>query len=325
MKTTLTALTILITLYSCRTKMENKHLALLKGDWQLNEADDEKGDWSSVFSFEDSICSINRCYSYTKFQLNEDTLTIFAEAKFFYSLEESKRFIIISVNKDILLLKIFSGFEKNDDTLSLTKMKPKNNFTPDEIYYVMTGGRGRSSGTMINIDSVGNFYYYGSYKNSDDKGYYGRLSTNLYRQLLNKIQQLPLGSLKPFYGSYDYDDVETGTCFKQRNKTVTSVTAGGSNEPLEFRLFSNYIFRLVERVKLESDTSVNEKFFSSKVEVQKIYMGIDSLSNNFFKKLHEENTALIKTMKKNLRKIKNKKLRELKRQEIALWEMSLRK
>jgi hypothetical protein len=67
MKITLTAITILITLFSCRTKMENKRLALLKGDWQLNEADDAKGSWGNVFSFEDSICSLNNSYEYVKY------------------------------------------------------------------------------------------------------------------------------------------------------------------------------------------------------------------------------------------------------------------
>ena len=315
MKIFLPAIILISFIASCKNNQEEKYLQLLKGDWKQDTANSDHEEFSNVFCFEDSLVSYDYGYEFYNFLIKGDT--IFAEP---YGTDFIKKKLqILSITNDTLLIKIIDGFKQNGDTLSLTKIKPKNNIIPSEIYYVSTGGRG-GSGTCIKIDSIGNFLYYEPYKNLDVAGYSGTLSKVLHKNLLKKIHLLPLDSLKPVYGSYGHDDGGIGVFFKLDDKNFTSVTTALSDQPFEFSLFANYLFELSKRIELKKDTLVNRKYFSSKAELQGIYKGFDSLRNDLWKKEQQEVTASIKKMRALLPGIKDEKLRKLKEGEIALME-----
>ncbi len=306
MKIILTALTLLITLFSCRTKTENKKLALLNGDWQLNEDDNAKGDWSNVFSFEDSICSLNRCYSYTKFQIKDDTLTIQPEGKPIFPNEEVKRFRILMVNKDSLLLKILFGSDKIGDTIALKKIITKNSLLSKEIYFTSTNCMGFCPAMKLKIDSTGRYVFWGGDNYCKRKGLYsGVLDKSRFQTLITKIQNLPLNSILPRYDLEVTDNPFIGVIIEGERRQLISCIYASDSAPIELYVLFNYLMGLNNYFDTKKDTLLTENYFKTDIKFKKIEKEFRQLGPE--KNLIKNFEINIKELKQSLKHLKGEK------------------
>ncbi len=316
MKILLLLIVLIPCFLSCKPKNKNNYLALLKGDWKQDTANLNHEEFRSIFCFEDSLCSFKSNFEYSQFVIKDDT--ILAEP---LGTDFVKNFFkILQLSPDSLKLKIVAGFKDNGDTLLFTKLKVKNSITPDEICYRELSRFPMNPDIHLKIDNSGNFFYYGQYKNSEEKGYKGTLTESIYNQLLAKVQQVPLDSLKALSGWYSHHTSGLGISFKIGDKYLTSVFTHYSRQPDEIYLLLNYFDELNKRIKLQSDTSINENYFSSLPPFKTMNAGFDSLKYRYQRKSSEESGRFIQIMKNELGKIKDKELRDLKKQEIELAE-----
>ena len=320
MKIIITVVGVLIILVSCNSKMENKHLVLLNGDWQLNEADNAKGDWGNVFSFEDSICSLNRCYSYTKFQINEDTLTIQPEGKPIFPNEEVKKFTILLINADSLLLKILFGSEKIGDTIALKKIKPKNSLLPKEIYFTSTNCMGYCPSMNLKIDSTGRYIFLGGNYCKREGLYSGVLDKSRFQTLITKIQNLPLDSILPRYDLEVTDNPFIGVIIEGERRQLISCIYASDSAPIELYVLFNYLMGLNNYFDTKKDTLLTENYFKTDIKFKKIEKEFRQLGPE--KNLIKELEVYIKEFKQSLKHLKGKKYRDV-NDELQLYERHL--
>ena len=303
---------------SCNKKEENNYLDLIKGDWKLDTTNLSHEEFGNIFCFEDSLCSFNEADEYFKMVHNKDSIIVEPKGTDF----TKKFFKIVKVNSDSLLLKIDVGFKQNGDTVLLIRLKKKNNLKPGEICFLTTGSWG-FSGTKIKIDSLGNFFYFGPNQKYHDIGYKGVIQPELFQNLLYKIRQLPLDSLKPFYGQLSYDDGMFGLWLKRNDTVFSTISTYSASGPYELGILINYLYRINEKIKLTDDSSVTDTYFSSQSSFKIMQENFDSIMHRFSQDKLEENRALIKKEKMLLFRIKNKQLRQMKKQELELTEKAL--
>ncbi len=237
---------------ACRqTNLDKDRRQLLQGDWVSWTGEGAlPGPWV-IASFEDSLMTLGGYSDFVKYELRGDSLL--PDAKVDLN--------IFELTKDSLIASIYYEDERRNDTFRLVKLSAKNSLVPEKILFASSGCFGSCPSMSLEIDSSRNFLFWGGgYTNN--KGFYrGQLSLAQYQQVLTRVRQLPLDSLKEKYEADWSDDQTAGIVIITKDKQIESAAYGFDKEPVELRVLFHKLSELYKTVPLKPDSSITLDYF----------------------------------------------------------------
>jgi hypothetical protein len=252
---------LVLAVASCKQKNKINYTPLIKGDWISKTTKPGYPQKPLVFSFEDSVSSINNpLYDYTKYDINENILTVQPDT-LSYPQTITKKFYISFIDKDSLKLNPIFSTEQKSKSISLEKIKTKNNLVVQEIYFLSSGCLGACPSMLLKIDSSRRLFFFGRSHTEIKGSYYGIINKSMYKSLIDKIQHLPIDSLQLKYEAGWTDDQICGVKIVTANKTIISSAYGYDKEPVELRILFTYIMNLYKYTNLKKDDFLKEENF----------------------------------------------------------------
>jgi Domain of unknown function (DUF6438) len=270
-------LLLIFVLVSCKQKNNINYPSLIKGDWISKTTQPDSPKKPLVFSFEDSVSSINNpLYDYTKYHINENILTVQPDT-LFYPQAIEKKFYISFVDRDSLKLSPIFSNEHKSETIRFEKLKAKNSFVVKEIYFLSSGCFGTCPSMLLKIDSSRRLFFLGRSHTEIKGSYYGVINKSMYKSLIDKIQHLPIDSLQLKYEAGWTDDQICGVKIVAANKTIISSAYGYDKEPVELRILFTYLMNLYKYSNLKKDIFLKKKTLK-KTKGLRILLSIDLLN-----------------------------------------------
>jgi hypothetical protein len=254
---------VLILLFSCNEKTaQPDHSVLIKGDWigELDTITDDRNE-TNYMSFDDSTC-YGLYWAHSNYQLQKDTLNIKNLTD--YEKGRISRYTILQLTTDSLTL--LAAKHDSDrhipDTIILSRIKAKNNISPSAIYFASSGCFGSCPITYLEIDSSLNVKFYGLSFTAVMGGYSGTISRSEYNAILDKVRNISLNTLKPWYQAPWTDDETCGVAIVQGDSVIRTAAYGHYREPMELNLLLNKLEDAYKRMQLHPDSMVTPKYFS---------------------------------------------------------------
>jgi hypothetical protein len=234
-------------LTGCRENNKPTMHQLLQGDW---EGDTTEHFGRHYLVIEDSVFT-DWVHTDAKYVLKDSTLQVSPDS--IYN--------IVSVSADSLISTIFDQREQRTDTFRFKNIKAYNNHvTPVNIYFASSGCYGSCPAMEMDFDSSGIIHIRGRTKNGTG-GFTGQLNTMLYRQLVDRIQRLPIASMDSLYEAPWTDD-QTCYIMIQAKDTVLRYTAYGHHrEPTALRVLFKKLMDLRLTVDFKRDSTITQEGF----------------------------------------------------------------
>jgi hypothetical protein len=277
----ITAGILIISSFLLSTSCKNEHLekdkatyTLLQGDWitdyKPNGMDLFHGH-STVFSFEDSLCSTeNPFFEFNRFKIRENIVHIWSygvHRKIIYH-----QYKILALNKKWLRIVSADSLKKGSkhDTLVLRKLQQENTILPDKISFFSSPCFGTCPSFCMEVDRSKNVRFYGRHHVDAMEGRKGKLSEKQYNMLVRLIRQLPIRTMKNHYDCHWTDDQTCCISIRHNGKWDEYYVYGYDKEPIELRILLNRFFFLSKTVKLTYDPAMDDSGFRAKQTCFKI-------------------------------------------------------
>lgn len=263
--------------WGCTRKPQD--LSLLQGDWVTTNAlvRNSLSDQPITFSFEDSLCSyLFASLGYSKYSLQNDTLLIktvhpLLGNHFHGTKQEASNpaFSIRKLQADRLQLQpanaatqaILKRYNlRPGRVLKLRKLTTKNQIRFRKIGFYSTGCFGSCPWMYLEIDSLGHFLFHGKEDTNPTGLHRGQLPLPFVSLLSNKLQQLDLRTLKPYYAANWTDDQQWGLRITYADQSTEVHVYGYDKEPLELRILFNLLMDLYHHLALTPDSNVLKAF-----------------------------------------------------------------
>jgi len=253
---------IISLLISCHGQpAKNNYAALIKGDW-IGRVDTTENNLNltSYISFEDSTC-YGSFWSYSQYQILQDTLYING----LFEKDKNSQYTILRLTPDSLLLVATKHQDFIPDTVSASKIKAKNYILPSAVYFASSGCFGKCPVEYLEIDSSLHVKFYGERFTAITGGYSGTITRSQYNVILNKIRNIPLTSLKPYYDAPWSDDQTCGIAICNGDSVIKTAAYGHYREPMELFLVLGKLEYLFDPgvASLHADSTVTAEYFST--------------------------------------------------------------
>ena len=255
-----------------RSKQQYKQL---QGDWVSNDFKPDIFHSSrSVFSFQDSLCSpLLPFFQLSTFKIYKDTIYVWQNDQHsIIKKNRCRKFKLVCLTSKKLQLIAIDQYTKDriknqvdgkgrSDTLTLHKIRSKNNIAPTKISFFASGCYGTCPSMYLEIDQFRNVAFYGRHHTLRKKGHSGRISKKEYAMILSHIHRLPLDQLKESYSANWTDDQTCCISIEHDGKTITCSAYGYDQEPIELRILFQRFIQLSDKLKLIPDHSIHEDSF----------------------------------------------------------------
>jgi len=268
---------ILIGLFGCSQSKIKTTIPInqkIKGNWKTEYFNGDRKKTAYIFTFQDSTCSYLYPWGeFSKYWIAGDTLKIkekirerrnnISGGKIVYE------FLIDSISSKTLFLKPLSiptkelfRYEKaqNFELIKLSKIQKYRNWNINRIGFYSTGCFGTCPSMYLEIDSIGNFMFYGKRYTKKDGFYSGTLSKKELELIISDINKIKLDSLEKMYSANWTDDQTCGVSIKTKERTYESSAYGFNEEPIELRILFHRLMELYKNVELKKDTTIVDDF-----------------------------------------------------------------
>jgi hypothetical protein len=270
------SLSVLLLLQSgcCDTSEDKRDYQLIQGIW-VSEDNSTKnhdpariviplGPRQSVFSFQDSLCSVMPFADFSSFSIRNKVIYVWKNNTHYPRKKAiHRRYKIISLKKNQLLLIAMDARKHYSDTLTLGRIKEKNRIIPTMISFHSSGCYGTCPSISLDVDSNRTIRYFGGGFAKKEGGYKGTISDQDYKVLLRLIHQLPLKTLKKDYAANWTDDQTCTIAIRYNGKWKTCRVYGCDQEPIELRLLLQRFFLIDQKTQLSPDSTVNNNNFKA--------------------------------------------------------------
>ena len=252
-------------LISCHEQTAHPDYAvLIKGDW----IDTTQHIQTRYISFEDSIC-YGHFWSRSGYQIQNDTLYMKSLNK--HRTNETYKYAILQLTADSLMMVTAKHEDYMPDTVIVSKIKAKNNISPHAVYFASTGCFGTCPIMYLEIDSSLQVKFYGESYTPVTGGYSGAIARYQYNHILDRIRNIPLNSLQPFYKASGSDAQIRGIAIVNGDSVIKTASYGSYREPLELDLLYNQLEYLFDPTHLHADSTVTRQYFAKHLKNVSVY------------------------------------------------------
>ncbi|MFZ1633516.1 MAG: DUF6438 domain-containing protein [Chitinophagales bacterium] len=253
-----------------QTNAEMKTHEQLLGNWKTNYYGDTWSKTAYIFTFQDSTCSFLWPYgAFSKYLINGDTLVIDYVINEIKEEHQIFKFLIDSISSTDMLLKPASKetnalFDRREGLESgiveLHKIENQFNFKPERITFISNVCMGTCPAMFLEIDSIGNFYFFGARYTEKIGNFSGKLSPEIFDRVVTEINSIELDSLQEFYEAHWTDDQTCGVLIQTKDTIYKSSAYGFDQEPVELRILFHTLMELYKNVELTEDATIEQKF-----------------------------------------------------------------
>ena len=273
----LTLILTFLTLYSCKTKNNQKLERDIIGEWTFTKTEDKRikkqndkplpppppfGNMTNGYIFSDSGQCENKIGYFKRIEGNEreDRKTLFLGNTTKYKIEDDSLKIydlasniwrntrIYSIIGDTLTLQtgdsIFAKYSK-------VAYKIDENESYDKIIVSSSGCFGSCPIMTISIENDGKLYYLGQSYNTVNGFFTSTISKAEYLKLENNFKKSDISSLNEHYSASHTDDETVSVTFIKNRKIVKTIYDYGREAPTEFIWAYTPARYLYQRVKLQ--------------------------------------------------------------------------
>lgn len=264
---------IIIGFTSCtKNSHENERHEQLIGNWKTEYYNGSSIKTAYIFSFRENTCSyVTPFGEFSSYWISGDTLMIkektYRGRQEVYKGQLTFKFLIDSLTSDHLTLKpitdetkeLFDGrpeFESNK--INLSKVKDQFNWKPERIAFYSTRCLGVCPDMYLEIDSIGNLFFVGGAFTEYKGDYSGKITVDMFNQLIAEINCINLDNIKPFYEANWTDDQTCGVLIKTKDTIYQSSAYGFDEEPAELRILFHSLMELYKIVELTEDSTIQQ-------------------------------------------------------------------
>ncbi len=253
---------------------EISYLEKIQGEWKSELLNIYSDTNRLTFTFQDSTCSYLFPYGeFSKYSINGDTLNITERREVLYEKvyggKLNYQFLIASLTDSLLYLIPVSKYsrglfkivkDRELDTIKLSRLNKINEWKIERIGFNSTACFGTCPSMYLEIDSTGLILFNGKSFTQNVGLFSGRVSPSQFKQLISRINNIQLDSLKLIYAANRTCSQTCSVKIKTSTNEYESSAYGSDKEPIELRLLFHKLMELHKEVEMVQDSTILDKF-----------------------------------------------------------------